>query len=304
MAPVATSAQTPTIPRAEDLKKPHQTTVNLSSTPFERVWRGNKAGTVRMPGRPDFKGDKYAERQWIKEHMAAAFRFWGKQGYAEGASGHITVADPVKPGYYWMNPMCVAFSSIKASDLVLVDPEGYVSEGGAQLPINMAGFYIHTAIHKARPDMQAAAHCHSIHSRTWSVFGKPIDMITQDSCAFYDNLSVYKSFGGIVLAEEEGGRIAEAIGPTNKAVLLQNHGGLTLGATVDEAVYLFFALENACRVQLMAEAAAANGIQKNIIDPEDAAFTAATLRDSDISYLNFMPEYNLLVEETNGALLK
>ena len=78
------------------------------------------------------------------------------------------------------------------SDLVLVDPEGYVAEDGAQLPINAAGFYIHTAIHKARPDIEAAAHCHSVHARTWSVFGKPIELLTQDSCVFYENLSVYK----------------------------------------------------------------------------------------------------------------
>ncbi|KAF8518472.1 class II aldolase/adducin N-terminal [Gautieria morchelliformis] len=305
MAPVATPVQTPAqqaIP--EDLKKSRQSTANLSKTALDRVWRGNKEGTVRLHGRPDFKGDKYAERQWIKEHMAAAFRFWGKCGYAEGAAGHITVRDPVKPGHYWMNPVCVAYSSIKASDLVLVDPEGYVTEDGAQLPINAAGFYIHTAIHKARPDIEAAAHCHSIHARTWSVFGKPIELLTQDSCVFYQNLSVYKSFGGIVLASEEGERIAKAIGPTNKAVLLQNHGSLTLGTTVDEAVHLFTVLENACRVQLMAEAAAANGVQKVTIDEEDAAFSAATQHDPDVSYIGFMPEYNLLVEETNGAFLK
>ena len=64
MAPVAT----PQDQVHTELKKPHQTTANLSSRPLERLWRGNKAGTVRMSC-PDFKGDKYAERQWIKEHM-------------------------------------------------------------------------------------------------------------------------------------------------------------------------------------------------------------------------------------------
>jgi ribulose-5-phosphate 4-epimerase/fuculose-1-phosphate aldolase len=58
-----------------------------------------------------------------------------------------------------------------------------------------------------------------------------------------------------------------------------DHGSLTLGTTIDKAIYLFTALENACRVQLMAEAAAANGIQKVLIDEEDAAFSAATLAD-------------------------
>lgn len=78
-----------------------------------------------------------------------------------------------------MNPFGKHFSSIKASDLVLVDDEGYVTEGGAQLPINEAGFMIHSEIHKARPDVMAAAHTHGVYGKTWSAFGKPIEMLTQ-----------------------------------------------------------------------------------------------------------------------------
>ncbi|PAV19523.1 hypothetical protein PNOK_0445700 [Pyrrhoderma noxium] len=276
----------------------------LAKNPLERTWRSNKEGTVRLQSIPDFKGDKYAEREWAKAHLAAAFRYWGKLGYGEGVSGHITIRDPVWPDHYWMNPFAVHFSSIKVSDLVLVSPEGYVTEHGAQLPINMAGFHIHSSIHKARPEIQAIAHCHSIHGKSWSVFGKPIDTLTQDSCLFYDNLAVYKSFGGIVLAPEEGKRIAEALGPKNKTCILQNHGLLTIGHTVDEAAYLFSALENQCRVQLMVEAAAANGLKKRIIDNEDAQFTANTIQYWENTYINFQPEYRLLVEETNGAFLK
>lgn len=78
-----------------------------------------------------------------------------------------------------MNPFAKHFSTIKASDLVLVDHEGFVTEGGAQLPINEAGFMIHSEIHKARPDVIAAAHTHSVYGKTWSAFGKPIEMLTQ-----------------------------------------------------------------------------------------------------------------------------
>lgn len=87
--------------------------------------------------------------------------------------------DPILKDHFWMNPFAKHFSTIKASDLVLVDAEGYVTEGGAQLPINEAGFMIHSEIHKARPDVIAAAHTHSIHGKTWSAFGKPIEMLTQ-----------------------------------------------------------------------------------------------------------------------------
>lgn len=71
------------------------------------------------------------------------------------------------------------FSLIKASDLVLVDSHGYVVEGGNQAMINEAGFMIHSEVHHARPEVMAVAHTHSLYGKTWSGFGKPIEMLTQ-----------------------------------------------------------------------------------------------------------------------------
>ncbi|TFL02986.1 class II aldolase/adducin N-terminal [Pterulicium gracile] len=282
---------------------PRHDTNSLSKNPLRRTWRGNVEGTVELAVIPKFQ-DRYAEREWVKAHLAAAFRFWGKQGFGDGVSGHITVKDPVLPDHYWMNPFAVHFSSMTKSKLVLVSPEGYVTPHGAQLPINTAGFHIHSAIHKARPDVVAAAHCHSLHGKAWSTFGRCIDIMTQDACLFYDNLKVYSNFGGIVLAPQEGENIARALGAKAKACILQNHGLLTVGSTVDEAVFLFSALDRLCHVQLLVEAAAANGIPKTVIDDEDAAFTANTLQWWENTYINFQPEYELLLEETNGAFLK
>ena len=89
------------------------------------------------------------------------------------------LADPVLKDHFWMNPYAKHFSIMKASDLVLVDGEGYVVEGGAQAPINEAGFMIHSEIHKARPDVIAAAHTHGIYGKTWSAFGRPVEMLSQ-----------------------------------------------------------------------------------------------------------------------------
>lgn len=98
--------------------------------------------------------------------------------------------------------------------------------------------------------------------------------MTQDACLFYDNLAVYRNFGGIVLAPEEGANIAAALGPHKMAAILQNHGLLTLGQhSVAEAVYIFQSLERLCKVQLMVEAAAANGLEKKVIDDEVRART-------------------------------
>ncbi|KAJ5792647.1 Meiotically protein [Penicillium pulvis] len=270
---------------------------------FQSVARGDRNGTMKLRGIPTFS-DPLEKRQWMKEHMAVAFRYFGKRGYNEGISGHISMRDPILKDHFWMNPFAKHFSSIKASDLVLVDHEGYVTEGGAQLPINEAGFMIHSEIHKARPDVIAAAHTHGIHGKTWSAFGKPIEMLTQDACNLYGRIGLYEDHAGIALSQEEGRQIAQALGKDNFACILQNHGLLTVGTTVDEAAILYSMLENSCHSQLMAEAAAANGIPKKIIAPEVAQYTADTAQNPHNFYTEFQPEYELIVEETNGRVLQ
>lgn len=121
------------------------------------------------------------------------------------------------------DPYAVHFGLIKASDLILVNEEGKPLTA-TKYKVNKAGFMIHAALHKARPDINAACHLHSPYGRAWSTFGRPIEMLNQDSCFFYDDLSVYEGFGGVVLAFEEGENIARALGPVKKNVILQNHG--------------------------------------------------------------------------------
>lgn len=87
-------------------------------------------------------------------------------------------------------------------------------------PANAAGFQIHSAIHKARPDVAAICHAHTDAGRAWSVFAKPLEMLNQDICNFYEAHAVYAEYGGIVFAEEEGRNIARALGEGNKVSFL------------------------------------------------------------------------------------
>lgn len=126
------------------------------------------------------------------------------------------------------------FSQIRVSDLILVDEEGAIVEGDQ--PINTAAFTIHSAIHKARPDVHAACHAHSVYGKAFSCFGRKLEMLTQDSLRFYEDHAVYDNFGGVVVDKEEGERIAKSLGKC-KAIILQNHGLLTVGQSVDEAAF-------------------------------------------------------------------
>lgn len=219
--------------------------------------------------------------------------------------------DPVRPDTFWINPYGVHFGLLTVSHMVQVDGEGQ-RVGGADLPINKAGFTIHAAIHAARPDICAACHLHSPHGRAWSVFGRGLDMISQDACMFYEDLAVYGDFGGAVFAAEEGRRLAAALGPRRRHLILRNHGLLTGGGTVAEAAAFFVALERACQAQLLVEAAAApgtvgatvSGLAKTVVSEEVARYTKEKTGSPEVMYMQFVPEYQMILKETNGDFLE
>ncbi|PKX89339.1 class II aldolase/adducin family protein [Aspergillus novofumigatus IBT 16806] len=278
--------------------------VTLQSPESSQAAGAEKAKVkMTMPKQPVFE-NKMEEREYLKGRLAAAFRIFGKYGYDEGVAGHITLRDPVEPDTFWVNPFGVAFSQIKASDLIRVNHEGQVIDGGEVRLLNAAAFMIHSAIHAARPDVVCAAHSHSLHGRAFCTLGRPLDIITQDSCAFYNDHIVYKQFNGVVLAEEEGKNIAQALG-NKKAAMLQNHGLLTVGRTVEETVFWFVSLEKCCYAQLLADAAAAGrGGQTIKIDDADAAFTYKTVGTPMAGWFSAKPMFDVIHQETNGDYLK
>ncbi|KAK6463708.1 class II aldolase/adducin N-terminal [Scheffersomyces coipomensis] len=236
--------------------------------------------------------DKYAEREWILQHMAAAFRVFARKGYTEGTAGHISVRDPVDPQTFWINPLGKHFGLMKKSDFVHVNEQGEILPDGSQIAINAAGFAIHSAIHQARPNVNAACHTHSVHGKAWSSLGRELDMINQDVCTFYKSHSVYSDFGGVALELEEGKHIAKALG-NGKGVILQNHGLLTVGETVDEAAYLFTLFERSCQTQILAESALRPGEKLIICGDEEAAYTEFSAADPETLYTEFQPEYDM-----------
>ncbi len=223
-------------------------------------------------------------RLHLKQRLAAALRLFGRFGFSEGVAGHITARDPEFPDTFWVNPFAMNFSHIRVSDLIRVDHNGDVVEG--EYHVNRAAFAIHSQVHAARPDVVAAAHAHSVYGKAWSAMGRPLDPLTQDSCAFYDDHVLFDDFTGVVLDTEEGKRIAHALGD-KKAAILRNHGNLTVGTTVDEAAWWFITMERTCQAQLLAEAAGT----PVLIDPESAALTATQVGTDGAGWLSFQPLY-------------
>ncbi|KEF54792.1 L-fuculose-phosphate aldolase [Exophiala aquamarina CBS 119918] len=242
------------------------------------------------------------ERLYRKQHLAAAFRIFADRGFDEGVAGHISVRDPILRDHFWLNPLSQHFSQISVSDLILVNEDGEVVIGDE--PINAAAFAIHSEIHKARPDVDAACHAHSVYGKAFSVFGRELDMMTQDALRFWKSHAVYDNFGGVVLDREEGKRIAKALG-NGKAVILQNHGLLTVAKTVDAAAFWFISLDKTCHAQLLADAASAgSGYKKIMISDDEAEFSYASVGTDEKGWLAFQGYYDEQLAKTNGSFLK
>lgn len=235
------------------------------------------------------------ERAHRKVALATAMRLFGKLGFGEGAAGHMTVRDPVETDWFWVNPYGMPFSMVRVSDLVLVDEEGAVREGDHQ--VNRAAIAIHAQVHRARPDVIAAAHTHSPYGRAFATLAKLLDPITQDACAFYEDHSLFDDYTGVVLSAIEGRRMAEALGP-RKAVILRNHGLLTVGLSVEEAAWWYVCMERSCQVQLLAEAA---GIP-HLIDHQTARNTAIEVGIPIAAHVNYTPLRTLILAEQPDLL--
>ncbi|KAF9567510.1 class II aldolase/adducin domain-containing protein [Agrocybe pediades] len=252
------------------------------------------SGKSVFPVPPTFS-TKIEERDYLKFRLAQAFRIFGHLGYNEGVAGHITVRDPIKTDCFWVNPFGLHFSLIQPSDLLLVDHQGKIlDESGPRRILNTAAYMIHSSLHTARPDVLCAAHTHSIHGKAFSALGVELDMLTQDTCAFFNDHVLYNQFNGVVLDAEEGKHIAVALG-TKKAAILRNHGILVATDSIEATVFFFIALEKACQVQLMADAAAAGTGRKTVkIPPEDALNTYRANGSLRAGWFQGLPEFQLL----------
>lgn len=230
------------------------------------------------------------ERLHRKQRLAAALRLFAKYGFDEGVAGHITARDPEFLDSFWVNPFGMHFGEIKASDLIRVNHLGDVVEG--EHPVNEAAFAIHSQIHALRPDVVSAVHTHSIYGKSWSSLGRELDPLSQDACAFYQHHSVYHDYTGVVLDIEEGRRIAETLGD-HKALILKNHGLLTVGHSVDEAAWWFISMERNSQAQLLAEAAGKPGF----INHDSATLARHQVGSHYMGWFSFQPLYDMITRQ-------
>ena len=235
------------------------------------------------------------ERQHRKQRLAGGFRVLAALGLSEGVAGHITARDPEFTDTFWVNPFGMGFGEVKASDLIRVDRRGVVVEGTR--PVNVSAFAIHYQIHAARPEIVAAAHAHSVYGKAWSAVGRILDPITQDACAFYEDHVFFDETRVLVTDANEGAALAAALGG-HKAAILRNHGLLTVGETVEAAVWWFVSMERCCQAQFLAESVST----PLDIDPENARAARAVNGTPFTGWFQCQPLWRWIVREQPDLL--
>jgi ribulose-5-phosphate 4-epimerase/fuculose-1-phosphate aldolase len=230
------------------------------------------------------------ERLHRKQRLAAACRVFSLYGYEYGMAGHITVRDPEHPDLFWTNPFAMDFGRVRVSDLLLVDHDGRVVEG--TWAVNRAGFVLHSAIHRANPEILASCHAHTINGMAWAALGRPLDPITQTACGFYEDQALITDEAGAVVVDRRAGHsVAIAFGNA-KVAIHQNHGLFSAGReSVDEAAWWFIALEKACEIQLKAEA---SGHPLKMIARDRAIHSRNHLATPFMAWLHFQPIYDAI----------
>lgn len=254
----------------------------------ESIYQPEQPG-LKFPEEPQFNSHETL-RAYRKRRLVAACRAFALHGLDYGFAGHLTIRDPERPELYWTNPMAVHFEQVKLSNLILVDHAGKVVEGDHA--VNRAGFVLHGAVHEAHPDILAMCHAHTLYGTAFAALGRPLEPISQDACAFFeDHVVIGEDAGAVAVEADAGPRIAKAFKGV-KAAIHQNHGLLTASRhSIDSAAFWFIALERCCQQQLMVEA---TGHKPKPVPAESARYSREHVGSEYIGWLHFQPIYDQL----------
>jgi ribulose-5-phosphate 4-epimerase/fuculose-1-phosphate aldolase len=204
--------------------------------------------------------DAQSERE-IRVALAACYRLIAHFGMDDLVYTHISARLPGRPNHFLINPYGMMFHEITASSLVQVDEDSNIV-GDTGYPINKAGFVIHSAVHQARPEINCVLHTHTRAGIAVSCLKEGLLHIHQLALIFYGRLA-YHDYEGIALDLDERSRLTRDLGG-HAAMILRNHGLLTVGRTVPEAFSLMYYLEQSCRIQI--DFMAAGGVLNRLSD--------------------------------------
>lgn len=180
---------------------------------------------------------------------AAVYRLVDLYGWSQNIYNHISQRIDEKSEHFLINPFGLQYSEITASSLVKIDIQGnLIDQGSTNFLFNRAGFNLHAAIHRARPDLHAIIHIHHPPVVAVSTYKKGLLPICQEA-AILGDVSYY-DYTGILVNSNEQDDIAKALGIHNKVMILRNHGVIACGADLEEALFWLTNVVKACETQV------------------------------------------------------
>ena len=194
--------------------------------------------------------EQVGEAEWqARVDLAACYRLIAELGVTEFIANHVSVRVPGTDDQFLLNPYGLLYDQMTASSMVKVDHDGNVLLDETGLGVNRAGWVIHDCIHRARPDVHAIAHTHSLAGMAVSAMACGLLPIAQSSMRFVD--VAYHDYEGLALRTDEQARLVASLGG-REAMILRNHGLLVVARSVPEVFNNLWRLERACSLQVMA----------------------------------------------------
>lgn len=182
----------------------------------------------------------------IKENLATAYKILAKLGLDDHTYTHLSARDEKNPDAFYINPFGLCFHEVESENLIKVTVDGTILEG-EEYQYNKTGYVIHGSIYAARPDIQAIFHLHTPDTLAVSALEEGLMPISQWALHFYNNIS-YHDYDSLALEDKQGNRLIQDLG-NNYVALLRNHGFITSGRTIQEAMFYTHHLQKACETQ-------------------------------------------------------
>ena len=196
------------------------------------------------------KSQVSVEEWQLRVDLAACYRIIAMYGWDDLVFTHVSARVPGPDEHFLINAYGMMFEEMTASSLVKVDLHGNkVLESPHN--VNPAGFVIHSAVHEAREDVACVLHTHTRSGIAVSIQAEGLLPLSQTSLFPYVTLG-YHDYEGVALNDDEKPRLVADLGDRN-ALMLRNHGLLTVGASIADAFLLMYVLETACQIQLLAQ---------------------------------------------------
>lgn len=200
--------------------------------------------------------DKVSSAEWAtRVDLAACYRLVDLYGLTDMIANHISARVPGEEGAFLINAYGLFYEEITASSLIKVDLDGDIlakpdfSAFGRDFGINRAGYVIHSAMHRARPEVGCVIHTHTWAGMAVSTMRCGLLPLTQTAMRFA--AVGYHDYESVAIDLGEQERLIADLGQAD-VMVLRNHGLLAVGPSIAEAFSNIWRLELACRAQIAA----------------------------------------------------